>query len=291
MRIYGSVGILSACLLTGWLIERYSIDIALPVVSLLYVFIGIVTITCLPNTPNENKTELEISTKKIFNILRKKEFLYLMIFVTVFRIPFTFFNINFFSMMLQKGSSASFAGASWTIAFTAEIVMFLVITRMKLTLSKHHIWLAVAALISALRWFLIFKIDNLYLLNITQVIHGITFVLFYSICMKIISNMDRSSVENTVQAIFYIFCYGISELLGSIACGYINAVYGIEFSFFLRYSLVLRPLFRSIKVGVWVNIRWVFLVMRLVDAGMRKRNLEFRAVHLRNLENFLRWIA
>ncbi|WP_096619683.1 MFS transporter [Candidatus Enterovibrio altilux] len=64
MRIYGSVGILSACLLTGWLIEHYSIDIALPVVSLLYVFIGIMTITCLPNTPNENKTELEISTKK-----------------------------------------------------------------------------------------------------------------------------------------------------------------------------------------------------------------------------------
>ncbi|WP_223869203.1 replication initiation protein [Candidatus Enterovibrio escicola] len=53
-----------------------------------------------------------------------------------------------------------------------------------------------------------------------------------------------------------------------------------------------RKLWNTVeKVGVWVNVRWVFLVMRLVDAGMRKRNLEFRAVHLRNLENFLRWIA
>ncbi|WP_150138237.1 hypothetical protein [Candidatus Enterovibrio escicola] len=53
-----------------------------------------------------------------------------------------------------------------------------------------------------------------------------------------------------------------------------------------------RKLWNTVeKVGVWVNVRWVFLVMRLVDAGMRKRNLEFRAVHLRNLENFLCWIA
>ncbi|GEK13204.1 replication initiation protein [Aliivibrio fischeri] len=53
-----------------------------------------------------------------------------------------------------------------------------------------------------------------------------------------------------------------------------------------------RKLFNTIeKHGAWVNGKWPCLVYRLIEAGMRKRNLSFRQDHKQNIENTLRWIA
>lgn len=53
-----------------------------------------------------------------------------------------------------------------------------------------------------------------------------------------------------------------------------------------------RKLFNTVeKHGVWVNAQWPCLVYRLIEAGMRKRNLSFRVDHKQNLENAIRWIA
>ncbi|MGF1907756.1 replication initiation protein [Aliivibrio salmonicida] len=53
-----------------------------------------------------------------------------------------------------------------------------------------------------------------------------------------------------------------------------------------------RKLFNTAeKNGVWVNAKWPCLVYRLIEVGMRKRNLSFRVDHKQNLENALRWIA
>ena len=53
-----------------------------------------------------------------------------------------------------------------------------------------------------------------------------------------------------------------------------------------------RKLFNTIeKHGAWLNAQWPCLVYRLIEAGMRKRNLSFRVDHKQNLENALRWIA
>ena len=59
-----------------------------------------------------------------------------------------------------------------------------------------------------------------------------------------------------------------------------------------RIPSINRMVFNTIeKNGVWVYGMWPYLVYRLVDARMRKRNLSFREVHKRNIENALRWIA
>ena len=53
-----------------------------------------------------------------------------------------------------------------------------------------------------------------------------------------------------------------------------------------------RKLFNTIeKYGAWVNSQWPFLVYKLVEVGMRKRNLSFKEVHKRNVENCIRWIT
>lgn len=53
-----------------------------------------------------------------------------------------------------------------------------------------------------------------------------------------------------------------------------------------------RKLFNTVeKHGVWMNAMWPALVMKLIEVGMRKRNLSFRDDHKQNIENTLRWIA
>ncbi|MDD9197454.1 replication initiation protein [Aliivibrio sp. S3MY1] len=53
-----------------------------------------------------------------------------------------------------------------------------------------------------------------------------------------------------------------------------------------------RKLFNTLeKYGAWVNSQWPFLVHKLVEVGMRKRNLSFKEVHKCNIENTLRWIS
>ena len=53
-----------------------------------------------------------------------------------------------------------------------------------------------------------------------------------------------------------------------------------------------RKLFNTVeKHGVWLNAQWPCLVYRLIEVGMRKRNLSFRVDHKQNLENAMRWIS
>jgi hypothetical protein len=53
-----------------------------------------------------------------------------------------------------------------------------------------------------------------------------------------------------------------------------------------------RKVFNTIeKHGAWVSAQWPCLVHRLIEVGMRKRNLSFRADHKQNIENTLRWIS
>ena len=53
-----------------------------------------------------------------------------------------------------------------------------------------------------------------------------------------------------------------------------------------------RKLFNTVeKHGVWLNAQWPCLVYRLIEVGMRKRNLSFRVDHKQNIENALRWIS
>ena len=53
-----------------------------------------------------------------------------------------------------------------------------------------------------------------------------------------------------------------------------------------------RKIFNTLeKHGAWINSQWPFLVHKLVEVGMRKRNLSFKEVHKRNIENTLRWIS
>jgi hypothetical protein len=53
-----------------------------------------------------------------------------------------------------------------------------------------------------------------------------------------------------------------------------------------------RKLFNTVeKNGVWINSQWPCLVYRLIEVGMRKRNLSFRVDHKQNIENAIRWIS
>ncbi len=53
-----------------------------------------------------------------------------------------------------------------------------------------------------------------------------------------------------------------------------------------------RKLFNTAeKNGVWISAKWPFLVYKLIEVGMRKRNLSFRQEHKQNIENTLRWVA
>ena len=53
-----------------------------------------------------------------------------------------------------------------------------------------------------------------------------------------------------------------------------------------------RKLFNTVeKHGVWLNAQWPCLVYRLIEVGMRKRNLSFRVDHKQNIENAMRWIS
>ncbi len=59
-----------------------------------------------------------------------------------------------------------------------------------------------------------------------------------------------------------------------------------------RIPTLNRKIFNTIeKHGAWVNAQWPVLVYRLIEVGMRKRNLSFRTEHKQNIENTLRWIA
>lgn len=215
IRLWGSIGFVSAVSILGVLFDYTSINYFLHATLLLFILLWLSTYLV------KESIQPQISVKKvaILETIKKPKILLLLLAVTLVSVSHGIY-YTFFSVYLEElGHSKSFIGTLWTIAVIAEVLMFLVINRLFKRFSVQSVFLT-SLFMAFVRWCCIaFFSDSILVLMFSQALHAFSFSAIHSVMMERIRADFRPEHQGRAQAIYNSFCISAGAAIGAGASG------------------------------------------------------------------------
>ncbi|MGD2052853.1 MAG: MFS transporter [Gammaproteobacteria bacterium] len=127
---------------------------------------------------------------------------------------------TFYSIYLENhGYSRGMIGLLWAIGVMAEVIVFLMMHRLLLTIGARQL-LLVTLLLTTLRWILIgFFIDNLSVLFFAQLFHAFSFGVFHAVSISLVHQFFTGSHQGRGQALYASLSFGAGGAAGSLLSG------------------------------------------------------------------------
>lgn len=229
VRLFGSVGFGITALMVGYLIDVWGIG------SLSYLFFGfgiLAIISCfrLPDVP-ASQTPITLSNfRKIFG---DRQLLWYLFIVLLLAIP-SRMNDTFLGVYMKSlNGSTGLIGQSWFYATFSEALIF-GLSVWWLQKGKELPLMAIAAFLYGIRFLLCAMSDSPQWLAILQLLHGLTFAVFYAAGVQYLNQVIPSEWRSTGQTVFQVVFFEISSVIGSIVGGWI--IQG--FSGFILYLIM-----------------------------------------------------
>ncbi|HEX7599919.1 MAG TPA: MFS transporter [Polyangia bacterium] len=149
---------------------------------------------------------------------------------------------GFFGILLQdRGFPARIISYSFVAGAGAEIMVFLAYSRLRARIGLLPMFAAVFA-VSALRWWFFAYAQSAWLIVVTQLLHALTFGLFWVTCMAWIGGCVPPRLRATGQVLFST-TLGVGSMVGLLATGALyDATGGAGIAFTLAGLLELLPL-------------------------------------------------
>ena len=219
VRVWGSIGFISAVATCGALLEWWSIA-AFPV--MVAVLNGLLLLASL-RLPRQHEAERqgEEAAPPVLVVLRRPAvaWFFASIFFTVLAHMALY---GFFSLYLvQLGYSKGTVGALWAVGVAAEIVFFWQQGRWFRRLNSER-WLQWAAGATVLRFATVaaFAAQPV-LLVLAQLSHALTFAAHHAACIDLVHRHFPGRLRGRGQALYTILGYGISGVLGGVGGGWL----------------------------------------------------------------------
>jgi MFS transporter, PPP family, 3-phenylpropionic acid transporter len=220
LRIAGAAGWAFTGIITGQVIDNVNITaiFIISAISMLLTFIFSFTLTC----GNAGNIKLEEqSFKNIKNILTNKTLVILL--GCVFLISAGTSTIWYFYSvyMKQNGASASLVGYGLSFQGLCELPLFYfsakIITRLGI---KNTLLVTIAA--TVLRLVLYSVVKNPKAAIIIEVLHGISWSLFWVVCVEYVNKLVKEEWRVTGQSLLYAAYFGIGTIAGNFWTGYLS---------------------------------------------------------------------
>lgn len=256
IRMWGSVGFITAAVLLGYLIDWAGIS------SLLWAILAVqITLFTLTFTLTEAKVAPHhTDIFSVWKILRQPAVIALLIgcalMVSAHGVLYNFYSIY----LASHGYSKGMIGWLWSLGVICEIVVFMLMPIIMLRFSLKTIILFSLAL-AVIRFATIgLAVDDLILLLIAQTLHAATFGSFHAATVEVVAKFFNGRHQAKGQAIYNSVTYGVGGAVGGIAGGYALQGLGGELTFLLA---AIFPL-----IGFAVIAFGMKLVETHGDAGM-----------------------
>lgn len=121
----------------------------------------------------------------------------------------------------EAGIDARTAGALWSLAVAAEVVVFFAAGPALIARLTPAGAIALAALAGIARWTVMALSTGVAALALVQPLHGLTFALLHLACMRIIARSVPPGVEGTAQALYATLGIGLATALFTVASGFL----------------------------------------------------------------------
>ncbi|WP_369413985.1 MFS transporter [Aquibacillus saliphilus] len=214
IRTWGSIGFATSSLLVGEFLSMVGIQyIVWP--YLFFAAAALVVAFILKDVKVETQP-IQLSDVKV--LLKNRPFLiflFLIMFLTItHRANDSFMGIYIASL----GGTESIIGLSWFIGVASEALVFALAA---FWFRKFHplLFIIAAGLLYSFRWFSYSIIDDPVLIVLLQVLHGLTFGIFYLSAFQYVARLIPKNLQSTGHLLFVSVFFGLSGIIGSLIGG------------------------------------------------------------------------
>lgn len=130
------------------------------------------------------------------------------------------------------GASDSFVGLAWLISALSEIPILFLLGKYGDKFKEIPL-LIFASIMYALRMFLLSSITEPYLVVVTQLMHSVSFGIYFSTALRYMSQLLPDHYRASGQAIFTIIWMGVAGSISGLAGGQIYANFGYQLFYWL----------------------------------------------------------
>jgi PPP family 3-phenylpropionic acid transporter len=214
VRLWGSLGFIMMVVLLGEYYDVTSIDRAPVVIVILLAGILLVSLIVPERLSEQHEEQMPIT-----HVIRQPvvlAFLLVCFLMLVSHGPY----YTFYSIFLENhGYSRGMIGLLWAIGVMAEVIVFLMMHRLLLTIDLRKL-LFVSFMLTAVRWVLIgFFVENLSVLFFAQLFHAFSFGVFHAVSISLVHRFFTGSHQGRGQALYASLSFGAGGAVGSLLSG------------------------------------------------------------------------
>jgi PPP family 3-phenylpropionic acid transporter len=218
VRLWGSLAFIAAATLAGALVAERSADLVLALV-LGALALTVAAAFALPDL----RTPPAVNLRASMALLGNRSFLVAILAVTLLQASHQVY-YGFSSLHWREvGLSEALIGALWAEGVVAEIVLFLVSTRIRL---RPTTLLTIAAAGGILRWSILGTTDALPALIFAQALHAATFGATHLAAIRFIMATVPPEATTTAQSLYISVAGGIGAALYAAGAGALYADWG-----------------------------------------------------------------
>ncbi|MWC28902.1 MFS transporter [Paenibacillus sp. MMS18-CY102] len=230
IRIFGSLGFALSAYAFGLLLKQAGSGYTIP---LALCTIGVsLALTYLLRDYQGAAKKMDFSG--FFHLLRKPEvvsfFAILLVISTAHRMYEGFLAVT----LRHMGASDSLVGLAWMLSACSEIPIFFLLGKYGHKFKELPL-LFIASALYAIRLLLVAEMTEPWMVVITQLMHSVTFGIFFTTSLRYISHLIPDDFRSSGQAVFAVVWNGISGAISGLFGGYVYGHMGRE-SFYLIAS-------------------------------------------------------
>ena len=221
IRTWGSVGFAFSSLIIGEVLTRVGIQYMIwP-----YLMFGVLALIVTFKVPDVKGVSDPVQLSDIKKLVTTKPFiifLVLMLFITITHRA----NDSFIGLYIaQLGGTEGLVGVGWFVGVMTEAVIFAT-AGFWFKKFRPLVFIIIAGALYTIRWFLFAAVDHPYQIIILQVLHGLTFGVFYTAAFEYVSRIIPKILQSTGHLVFFATFFGVSGIIGSLAGGALIDSYG-----------------------------------------------------------------
>lgn len=220
-RLWGSLGFALTALAAGSVLAVVGIE------RINYLYQGVLLLALLfavlvQDAPPSAQPASFVQLRKLIG---QKEILFFLILIAVLNTA-NKVNDAFMGIFIRDiGGTEADVGLAWTVGPLSEVPVF-AISFYFLTRFSELTLLALAAGIYSLRWFLFSIASSPELISVIQIMHGLSFGLFYVSAVSYISKVVPQNLRASGQGLMSTFAGGVAGITGSLLGGFVMDNYG-----------------------------------------------------------------
>jgi PPP family 3-phenylpropionic acid transporter len=219
IRLFGSVGFAISSALLGMILTKYGTGI----LSGLFLALAVISLLCLlmVKENKEQQNSIKSAGIKMDDFVRLFKSRYICFyFLMVFFVGLSHrMNDSFLSLYIKSvGGSDTTAGLAWFTAAVFEAVVFS-LSKYWLKNGRENQLLLFAIVTYIIRWCLLAFTSNPAVIVGMQVLHSLTFAVFYLTMQQHFMKNVPSHIQATGQTVLLSVYFGVTGILGSVIGG------------------------------------------------------------------------